>query len=140
MNTGLLLYLPYRALEQRVMAELADAGFADVTLAQARVFQRIGPGGSRLTDLAEQAQVTKQSAGFIVDRLEERGYVERVPDPHDGRARLVRVAARGTAAVAASQRTIDAIEAEWAEHLGAEAYAALRDALDRLREITDPFA
>jgi DNA-binding MarR family transcriptional regulator len=74
LNVGLLLFLPYRALELRVFEGLAAAGFADLTPAQARVFQRISPGGSRLTDLAAQAGITKQSAGFLVDQLERSGY------------------------------------------------------------------
>ncbi|WP_280499269.1 MarR family transcriptional regulator, partial [Nocardia cyriacigeorgica] len=84
-------------MENRVFAALAEAGYADITLAQARIVQRIGPDGTRLTELAEQAQVTKQTAGFLVDQLERAGYVERVPDPTDGRARLVRLSARGRA-------------------------------------------
>src|SRR5215207_7111589 len=78
-------------METRVFDELSAAGFDDITPAQARVFQRIAPGGSRLTDLAAQAGIMKQSAGFLVDQLERTGYVERVPDPADRRARLVRV-------------------------------------------------
>jgi hypothetical protein len=70
LNTGLLLFIPYRAMETRVFRALADAGYDDVTPAQARVFQRISPDGSRLTDLAEQASITKQSAGFLVDQLQ----------------------------------------------------------------------
>jgi DNA-binding MarR family transcriptional regulator len=138
-NTGLLLFHPYRALETRVLAALAAAGF-DVTLAQARVLQRVAPGGSRLTELAAQAQVTKQTAGFLVDQLEQRGYVERVPDPRDGRARLVRPSRRGLAAAALAAPVVAEVEAEWTAHVGEEAMAALRSTLTRLREITDPWA
>lgn len=140
LNLGLLLFIPYRALENRVMADLAAAGFDDVTLAQARVFQRIAPGGSRLTDLAEQAQITKQSAGFLVDQLEAAGYVTRVPDPSDGRARLVVVAERGARAVEASGGTVAAVEDEWRRHLGERGFTRLRGLLAELREITDPYA
>lgn len=67
------------------------------------MFARIGPDGSRVTQLAEQAQITKQTAGFLVDQLERGGYVCRVPDPADARARLVRLAPRGQAAVAVAR-------------------------------------
>ena len=139
LNTGLLLFIPYRALETRVLRAVADAGFDDVTLAQARVLQRVRPAGSRLTELAAAAQVTKQTAGFLVDQLEAAGYVRRRPDPADGRARLVQVAERGLAAAAVGAAAVAEVEAEWTAHLGAERMAALRSALVSLREVTDPF-
>ena len=138
-NIGLLLYIPYRALEQRVFTALAEAGFDDFTPAQARGFQRIAPDGSRLTDLAEQAQLTKQSAGFLVDQLERAGYVERVPDPTDARARLIRVAARGAKAIPLAAAAVDEVEQEWTAHLGTQKMRQLRATLERLREITDPY-
>jgi DNA-binding MarR family transcriptional regulator len=138
-NVGLLLFLPYRAMEARVFAGLAAAGFDDITPAQARVFQRIGPDGSRLTDLAAQAAITKQSAGFLVDQLERAEYVERVADPADGRARLVRIAERGARSVEASREIVAQVEAEWTAHLGERRMAQLRDILTDLREITDPW-
>ena len=139
-NLGLLCFFPYRALENRVLAALAAAGFDDITLAQSRVAARIGESGTRLTELAEQAQVTKQTAGFLVDQLERAGYVRRVPDPTDGRARLVCFAERGRAAVAVARRVEVEVEAEWTAHLGEESARALREALTRLREVTDPWA
>src|SRR6476620_1735621 len=88
---GLLMFIASRDVENRVLAAMRRAGIDDITLAQARVAARIGPKGTRLSDLAEQAEVTKQTATALVDRLEASGYVERVPDPSDGRARLVRL-------------------------------------------------
>jgi DNA-binding MarR family transcriptional regulator len=139
LNVGLLLFIPYRALEARVFRALAEAGFDDFTPAQARVMQRIGPEGSRLTELAEAAQVTKQTAGFLVDQLERTGYVRRTPDPTDARARLIRIAERGAAAQPVAAAVIAEIEAEWRTHLGARRWAQLREGLTRLREITDPY-
>jgi DNA-binding MarR family transcriptional regulator len=123
LNIGLLLYIPYRFLENRVFTALAQAGYD----------------GTRLTELAEAAQVTKQTAGFLVDQLENAGYVERTPDPTDARARLVRITTRGAATIPISQAAIAAIEEEWASHLGEQRMAQLREALARLREITDPY-
>jgi DNA-binding MarR family transcriptional regulator len=140
LNIGLLLYVPYRAMEAQVFQALAAAGYADFTPAQARVFQRIAPGGSRLTDLAEQALITKQSVGFLVDQLERAGYVERVLDPSDARARLVRIAERGYQAIPLAAKVVAEVEAEWTDHLGKRRMGQLRETLVRLREITDPYA
>jgi len=138
-NLGLLCFYSYRALEARLLAELAAVGFDDITPAQGRIAARIAPGGTRLTALAEQALVTKQTAGHLVDQLERAGYVRRVPDPTDARARLVQMADRGLEVVAVARRVEAEVEAEWTAHLGEEAAAQLRAALERLREITDPY-
>jgi DNA-binding MarR family transcriptional regulator len=138
-NTGLLLFYPYRAMEARVLARVRDAGY-DVTTAQARIFARIGPTGTRLSDLAAQAQVTKATAGFLVDQLERTGLVTRVPDPDDGRARLVTITDKGQHAVRVAAQEVAAVEEEWTTHLGARRMRQLRQALTHLREITDPWA
>ena len=139
LNLGLLLFIPYRYLESAVLAELKAHGH-DIPPNQARVFQRIAPGGSRLAELAEAAQVSKQTVGSIVDQLERSGYVRRVPDPSDARARLVTVTANGQELVEISLPVVREVEAAWAAHLGAARTRQLREALTALREITDPFA
>jgi DNA-binding MarR family transcriptional regulator len=139
LNLALLCFIAYRAMENRVLHDLAAAGFGDVTAAQGRVFARIDPDGTRITDLAERAQVTKQTAGFLVDQLERTGYVRRVPDPRDARARLVQIAERGRAAVEIARKTEAGVEAEWTRHLGRASATQFRRALTRLREITDPY-
>jgi DNA-binding MarR family transcriptional regulator len=139
-NVGVLMFVSYRAMENRVFQAIAAAGFADLTPAQARILQRIGPAGTRLTDLAEQAQVTKQSAGFLVDQLVGAGYVERTSDPLDARARLIRISGRGLAAQPIADAVVADVEAEWAAHLGPAQWTALRRALTALRGITDPYS
>ncbi len=138
-NLGLLCYLPARAMEARVLAAVAAAGFDDLTAAQARIFARLAPGGTRLTELAQQALVTKQTAGFLVDQLERAGYVRRVPDPSDRRARLVQIAERGAAALRVARVAEAEVEREWTRHLGPATTRQLRQALTRLRRITDPY-
>ena len=139
-NFGVLLFIPYRHMENRILQTIKDAGYDQLTLAQARVFQRIAPGGSRLTDLAEQAQITKQSAAGLIDELELMRFVRRVPDPNDRRARLIQLDRRGREAVKVAQATHDEIQAEWRAHIGIRRFRELRDTLERLRTITDPYA
>src|SRR3712207_3321094 len=134
-----LLFIPCRVVEPATMDGVARAGYIDMTVAQARIAARIEPGGSRTTRHAAAAQVTKQTAGFLVEQLERAGYVERVPDPSDGRARLVKLAARGYAAREEVVPALAEVEAQWLAHIGPERMAQLRETLTMLREITDPF-
>jgi len=137
-NIAVLMFVAHRAVEQEVMTALEAAGF-DATLAQSRLAARIGQSGTRITELAESAQVTKQTASVLVDQLEALGYVERVLDPSDARARLVRLAERGRRAQAVARRVEARVFARWGEHLGQRGVAQLERQLVRLREITDPY-
>lgn len=138
MDVATLMFIAYRAMDDRVIRAMREAGF-DVTAAQARIAQRIAEEGSRLTDLAEQAQVTKQTASMQVAALEREGLVERVPDPADGRARLIRFTPKGHSASQRAREEVMGVEQEWNDHLGPELAGCLREALTRLREITDPY-
>jgi DNA-binding MarR family transcriptional regulator len=139
MDLATLMFVSYRAMDERVREAMHDAGY-DVTVAQARIAQRIADDGTRLTELAERAQVTKQTASLLVAALEREGLVERVPDPADGRARLIRLSARGREAAERAMEVVIGVEREWTDHLGAELTDRLREGLVRLREVTDPYA
>ena len=139
MDLATLMFVSYRAMDERVRDAMRDAGF-DVTVAQARIAQRIAEDGTRLTELADRAQVTKQTASLLVAALEREGLVERVPDPDDGRARLIRLSARGREASQRAMEVVIGVEREWAEHLGPELTDRMREGLVRLREVTDPYA
>ena len=139
LELGILLFVANRAMEQRAFDAVVDAGFTDITLAQARVAARIGPDGSRVSELAEQARVTKQTAAFSVEQLERAGYVERVADPTDGRARLVRLTAKAQPMIEAAGAEVERVLGEWADHVGEERLDELHATLSDLREITDPW-
>ena len=104
---GILLFVANRSLEERAFDAVIAAGITDITAAQAKVAARIGPDGTRVSDIAAQARVTKQSAAFLVEQLETAGYVERVPDPTDGRARLVRLTPRALPLIEAANAEVD---------------------------------
>jgi DNA-binding MarR family transcriptional regulator len=111
---------------------LADTPYDDIRISHGCVFGTIDPEGSRLTDLATRARMTKQSVGEVTSDLEQRGYVERLPDPSDGRAKIIRLTERGRAAQALGRELIDEIEQEWADRFGEERIAAFRDALEAI--------
>jgi DNA-binding MarR family transcriptional regulator len=114
-------------LTQRVAA----AGYADIRPGHGCVFGGIDPeNGSRLTDLADRAMMTKQTVGEVVSDLEKRGYVERVPDPADGRAKIIRLTTKGQEVYLIGWQLNDEIEQEWAARFGEDRVAALREVLE----------
>ena len=136
LSVGVLMFIPYRYETQQVL-DVVNAAGHDISQAQARIFGRLDRDGSRLTDLARAAQMSKQAAGFLVNELVGGGYLERVPDPTDGRARLIRVTAKGRDVIAVAMVETQRIEAEWETRLGADRFREMRRALEDLREITD---
>jgi DNA-binding MarR family transcriptional regulator len=115
-----LLTAVARWIEHRHMAAFAEAGYDDVRVAHNAVFTRIPAGGIRLTELAAQAGVSKQAMAELVDELVAKGYLERVPDPADGRAKLLVMAPRGAASHEVTLRIFADIEAELAAVVGAD--------------------
>ena len=126
-----LLAVALDEFSEQLNERVADAGYGDIRPGHGCVFGGIDPdAGSRLTDLAERAMMTKQTVGEVTSDLERLGYVERVPDPDDGRAKLIRLTAKGREAHAVGQRLIAELERDWAQRFGAERIAAVRDGLE----------
>ena len=125
-----LLDAAFDRFAAELAARIAQTEFNDIRPSHGCVFGTIDPDGSRLTELAERAHMTKQSVGEAATELELHGYLERVPDPNDGRAKIIRLTERGREAQTLGRRIIDEIEQEWADSVGAERVAALRDALE----------
>ena len=131
-SVGLLVTIVQRVIDDALMSSLRNAGFGDLTRAHGLVFTMLDPDGSRVTDMARRARMTKQGMGQLVAAVEQMGYVERVPDPADGRAQLVRLTRRGGRAVAAVQHGAASLERAWNEQLGDRRYGATRKALIEL--------
>jgi DNA-binding MarR family transcriptional regulator len=126
-----LLSVALDTFAEELHRRLEAAGFGEIRNGHGCVFGGIDPdNGSRLTELAERALMTKQSVGEVATDLERRGYLERVPDPADGRAKIIRLTERGRRAYGIGRQLIDEIEREWAERYGEERVAGLRDALE----------
>src|SRR5438552_14564732 len=124
-----------RALASELDSDLADRGFPDVRPGHAAVFLGVDRrSGSRLTDLAEHVRLTKQGMMAMVDDLEARGYVRRVPDPNDARAKLVRLTASGRRAAAECRRALQSVEQRTRRQPGARRYDTLRESLQELAE------
>ena len=129
---GLLQEVKLAAV-RKLLERLADAGHPDIRESYGCVFGFIDlENGSRLTELAEKAGLTKQAVGEAVTELERLGYVVRVPDPLDRRAKIIKLTELGLDGCLKGRRLFAQIEAEWAEQLGQELMASFREAATRI--------
>ncbi len=128
---GVLISVLNRVVDDAVMAALA-AEHPDVRRAHGVVFEMLDPTGSRVADLARRARMSRQAMGELVDDLERLGYVERRPDPSDGRAKLVVLTPKGEAAMATGIAAVVNLEASWEGSLGDDTTRLFREALVRL--------
>jgi DNA-binding MarR family transcriptional regulator len=133
-NLGILLREPFRIASARLHERFAERGHPEVRAPHGNVLQFLDEGGTRVSVLAERAQVTKQSMAELVAHLERHGYVERVPDPGDRRAKLVRATARGQEVYEIAREFVIDVEAEWTAKLGERKIATLRRLLKELNE------
>jgi DNA-binding MarR family transcriptional regulator len=121
-------------------AELAANGYGDIRPTHGCAFRFVREDGIRLTELAHLASLTKQSTGEVVDDLVDLGYVERVPDPDDRRAKLIRLTERGQEARRVGFGLFAKLEESWGELFGAERIAELRKTLEDIVTVKAPEA
>ncbi len=130
-NTAALLGQAYSRLGHQIVDGVIAAGFPQRP-AHSGVFAHIDLGGTRLTVLAERANMTPQAMKDLVDDLVRLGYVARRPDPTDGRAKLVTLTERGRACIAASGDVIARLERRLEALLGPEHLATVQNALTQI--------
>jgi DNA-binding MarR family transcriptional regulator len=102
-DMGILLGLAFGAFVEEMHADLAARGFDDLGRSYGYVFRVLADGDRSLSELAGLLGMTLPGAGKIVDEMEQRGYVERHPDPADRRVKRLRLSARGRAALKAAR-------------------------------------
>jgi len=134
MLIGALLRVPSQAIQRRIIVELNAAGFEELRLPHMAVLQFPGPDGARPIELAERAGISKQAMNQLLRSLEGVGYLDRTDSPHQGRARIVSLTARGHAAYAKIHEILRTIEDEWRADLGPEPFAQLKGLLLRVWE------
>lgn len=130
-NIGRLLTNALRHFEARVLQLLAEAGHHEVTASHINATRHLDLEGSRLTDMARRAAMTKQSMSELVKQLQDKGLVGCEPDPSDGRAKLVHFTPRGLEWLRDFGVAVRKAEAEMAHAIGAEALQQVKAALGR---------
>ena len=105
LSIGVLMFIAHRSAENRIVEAVRRAGYTDLTVPQARILARIGPDGTRLSELAEQAQVAKQTATVLVDRLERDGLLRRERCESDARGLFAEITEEGRHLFGAARQT-----------------------------------
>jgi DNA-binding MarR family transcriptional regulator len=131
-NLAILLREPFRAGTGLLHRRFAERGHPEIRPPHGNVMQFLDDAGTRVSVLAERAQITKQSMAELVVHLERLGYVERIPDRSDRRAKLVRATPRGKQLYAIARDVVAEIEADWTKRLGKTKMGQLRALLEEL--------
>jgi len=129
---GILLGLSFQTFSDELRAELASSGFDDLGGAYGYVFRALSQEPLHLNELAERLGMTAQGASKIVSEMEARKYVERRPDPEDGRAKRLRLTARGRAALGFARKFHAQYERRLSAEVGERQVATLRRVLESM--------
>ena len=125
-----------RDFDRRVTRKLRERGHSSISLSHQIVFSNLGLGTARVTELADRAQITQQAMGKTLRELENLGYLKRVVDPTDRRARAISMTDKGLQLVEDAVEVIDEIREEYIAKIGAqeleELDARLREAAAKL--------
>ncbi|MCC3374533.1 MarR family winged helix-turn-helix transcriptional regulator [Cohnella sp. REN36] len=107
-----------QATLNRILTALHQAGFEDIRPAHLSIFRNLVPHGLHISKLADRAGITKASVNYLVDYLQQQGYVERVPDANDGRATIIQFSERGWSAYREARTSVLGLQEEWAQLVG----------------------
>jgi DNA-binding MarR family transcriptional regulator len=131
-NTGVYLRILWDELRYNLENRLKEYGFEDVSPSHGWIFYNTEETGSRITDLAAKARITKQSMSVLVAQLEQGGYVKKTPDPSDRRAWILFLTAKGKKVKATGQQINYEFEDRWKKKLGEKDYQQFRQLLEKL--------
>jgi DNA-binding MarR family transcriptional regulator len=132
---GVLLRIPWEAVQRHMLERLHERGFDDLDAAHLSVFQYPGPQGARPTELATRLRISKQALNYLLGELERLDYLKRRPDPDDRRSKRVALTRRGTAAIRVIREAVGEVETAWAQQLGPKRFSQLRGLLLELNQL-----
>ena len=131
---GAMLRVVWQWVRDEMYAGVVAAGYDDLTAAHVALWRHPGLDGLRPSQLADHLGVTKQSVNDLLGHLERQGYLKRVADPADGRARVIRLTSKGWQLAETIYGEARAAQLRIAEILGPRRYAQLHSSLELLTE------
>jgi DNA-binding MarR family transcriptional regulator len=128
-HIGWQLWQAAQGWKARYEAAMIAEGYSWFGEARARIFGALDQGGLPQGVLADRLQITKQAVQQLIDQLEDDGFVRRVPDPSDGRGRVVHYTAKGAQLLRDANQIKKRLDRSYRRRLGESAYTALESAL-----------
>lgn len=135
---GQLLVRLLREFRRELSAPAAAAGYGDIRDPHLQIFGALGVGGVRLTEIAARAQLSLAATSELVNDLQSLNYLERQPDPRDGRAKLICLTERGRGLMAHAADRVATIEERWSLVVGDWAFTEMCAVMQRLLDSLDP--
>jgi DNA-binding MarR family transcriptional regulator len=135
---GALLRLAWQALRERIYEGVIEAGYTDLSRADVFLLRWPPFDGLRPSEIATRTQLSRQAINDLLSDMEKGGYLQRVPDPTDGRARIVRFTQRGWDLTQVIREMSFTTEREWRRAIGEARYAEFRDTLLELVAYASP--
>jgi DNA-binding MarR family transcriptional regulator len=126
-----------RALKNDLLTHGHRRGFTELLRSHTAVFATLSSAGARPADMAARAGVTRQSMGESIRDMVARGLLEMVPDPNDGRAKIVRYTERGLLAANSGFDHILELDKRFREEVGDRDFDAACRVLARVREMLE---
>jgi DNA-binding MarR family transcriptional regulator len=126
----------FRLMNDETVARMQARGVAGMQPSYPRLLGNLDTNGTRLNALSRRMGVTRQAVAQLAKEIEAAGFVERRPDPDDGRGVIVAFTGKGRATLAIAVEVMGEIEQEYAGVIGV---AGLDDVKSRLKAILDRF-
>ncbi|AUW47207.1 DNA-binding MarR family transcriptional regulator [Rhizobium leguminosarum] len=133
-NIGRRMNEAVRIFENRIIENLKAKGHSELTAAHINLTRNLDEDGTRLTELARRASLTKQSMSELVDQVERTGLIEKRQDPADGRAKLVCFTDSGFVWLEAFHQSLEVAEGEMRDQLGPAMVDLMVEALGKYVE------
>lgn len=130
--TARLVLSLFRAFEQNLLQQLKTRGIRDITLSHLNILRHLNDEGMKISQLAQDALLSKQLVGRIVKELEQKRYLQISPDPNDQRIKFVRYTAKGKSLISTAIEIISAFEQHYKNLLGNDEYSCFRKQLGLL--------
>lgn len=138
LNVGRLLNNAIKRFESSILQQMSDAGHGGFSLSHITITRNLDVSGTRATEIARRAGVTKQSMGELITQLEKTGIIERRPDPDDRRAKIVCFTPTGMNWLNAFRAALQEAERQMEKELGSADLRLLKRALDKYGSLDSP--